>query len=433
MTKRMTPVLPAFTAAFVLAALAAPPSVAQQDESRTPQAKPAATVQEQSSSHPPRTGRFVGDHWTPYEPPTAESFPQGSTVHIIVKDDTLWDLSGHYLGNPWLWPQVWDVNRYVTDSHWIYPGDPVLIPPSPTVIGESGPPAPVEPAGPGGGKMPPDAVAPASMAAPAPPVLVPSGPALVPVADESDVECAGYILDRYERSALFISEREDPSRTVLGTGDIVFLSQGAKDHLVTGAEYSILASEGAVPHPIFNEIVGDSVRPVGRLRIIALQEKSATAQIIQACDGIILGMGLIPYEEIPVPITPPVEFQRYGVDLDTKTAGYIVDSSPDKMALGAGDIVNVDMGSDNGLQPGDVLTVFREYAGNIRFASTDSYIDGLQARAERHRIEGTMNPDDYPQAMLGQLMILRTQKHTATAKVITSAREMNLGDRVAAR
>jgi hypothetical protein len=71
--------------------------------------------------------------------------------------------------------------------------------------------------------------------------------------------------------------------------------------------------------------------------------------------------------------------------------------------------------------------------GPIRFDSTDSYVDGLQARAERHRIEGTLRPEDYPQAMLGQLLILRTQKHTATAKVITSTREMNLGDRVASR
>jgi hypothetical protein len=453
---RKSPVLPALAVAALAAALAVPPCVAQKQDDAAQatgtgtqqaapadqeQAKPQATQQDKAralsldpgNTRPPRTGRFVGDHWTPYEPPAAESFPQGSTVHIIVKDDTLWDLSGTYLADPYLWPQIWDVNRYVTDSHWIYPGDPILVPPRPNVIGENGPPPPVEQASQplpaeGAGRVTPELPA-----SPAMPVTVPAGPALVPIADESDVECASYILDHYEPSKLAIEEREDPSRTVLGTGDIVFLSQGLNAKLVTGDEYTILTYEGVVPHPIFSEDVGDSVRPVGRLKIIALQEKSATAQIIQACDAVEVGMRLVPYEEVPVPITPPVDFRRYGVHLDPKTAGYIVDASPDKAAMGTGDIVNVDMGTENGVQPGDVLTVFREYSGQIRFDSSESYIDDLQARAERHRIEGTMNPEDYPQTMLGQLLILRTQKHTATAKVITSSREMNLGDRVAAR
>src|SRR5215472_11199049 len=28
-------------------------------------------------------------------------------VHSVVKGDTLWDLSQHYLGSPWYWPKVW--------------------------------------------------------------------------------------------------------------------------------------------------------------------------------------------------------------------------------------------------------------------------------------------------------------------------------------
>ena len=32
-----------------------------------------------------------------------------------------------WLGDPYLWPQVWDENRYILDSHWIYPGDPIVI------------------------------------------------------------------------------------------------------------------------------------------------------------------------------------------------------------------------------------------------------------------------------------------------------------------
>ncbi len=48
-------------------------------------------------------------------------------VHTIVKGDTLWDLAAHYLGDPFLWPQIWERNPYIKDSHWIYPGDPMVI------------------------------------------------------------------------------------------------------------------------------------------------------------------------------------------------------------------------------------------------------------------------------------------------------------------
>jgi len=50
---------------------------------------------------PPKPLHKVGDHWTPYNPPT--EFPEGAKVHVIKKGDTLWDLAKAYLGNPYLW------------------------------------------------------------------------------------------------------------------------------------------------------------------------------------------------------------------------------------------------------------------------------------------------------------------------------------------
>lgn len=49
------------------------------------------------------------------------------TTHIVVKGDTLWDITGKYLGNPFQWPSVWQKNPQIRDAHWIYPGDSVLV------------------------------------------------------------------------------------------------------------------------------------------------------------------------------------------------------------------------------------------------------------------------------------------------------------------
>lgn len=49
--------------------------------------------------------------------------PNAPDQHVVVKRDTLWDISGVFLHHPWCWPQVWGLNRAeIRNPHWIYPG-----------------------------------------------------------------------------------------------------------------------------------------------------------------------------------------------------------------------------------------------------------------------------------------------------------------------
>src|SRR5436309_15395789 len=88
---------------------------------------PAFGAARKSSSHPPRELHRVGDHWTAYNPPDPATWPAGSKTYTIKQGDTLWGLAQQFYKNAYTWPQLWESNTWITDAHWIYPGDTLLV------------------------------------------------------------------------------------------------------------------------------------------------------------------------------------------------------------------------------------------------------------------------------------------------------------------
>lgn len=47
--------------------------------------------------------------------------------YVVKKGDTLWDISAIYLNEPWLWPELWQMNPQIDNPHLIYPGDALAL------------------------------------------------------------------------------------------------------------------------------------------------------------------------------------------------------------------------------------------------------------------------------------------------------------------
>lgn len=429
----------------------AAPDTAPAPAPAPPEARKVVVPPEGASTAPPKNLRLVGDHWTPYNPPDPESFPPDAAVHIIVRGETLWGLADLSYNNPYLWPQLWDQNRYILDSHWIYPGDPLLVPPRPVVVSQAGVPAEIVPQGQEG--APPTELAPMPSGdegetAPEPLAAAPAAPSKSSgrsgsgsypggvsksdsLVDLDEVRCAGYITEDDKRNDLYIAENDEPEYEGVTVGTLLYLSKGKEDsRMVPGAVFSIVEREGTVLHPVTGRTQGNYYRRNGELTVIKVLQDTAIASVTFACDEIRVGDGLVPVDAHSVPVRPIPPFDRLRVERNGKAIGNVIHARDSKVHVATGDIIQIDLGREDGLQPGDFLTGFvGVHADRTHWMPPYDFKYGNEifSLPDLHQDDGR---SEYPSMPVAQMVVMSTTDHTSTVKIVHSIRELTVGSMV---
>jgi len=347
-------------------------------------------------------------------------------LHIVKPGDTFWGLSSHYLGNPRAWAQIWDLNKWVKDPHWIYPGDPLIVDGSRVAVGKAEAPDSVTPT-PEAKESTPD-LAPQEAVDVTPDLTtVPARtrtlnttrdelafgfqdflrlPYLAPKGAEAAYRAMG---------AMKIAGVKDVSRHNFMDGEVVYLDGGTNRGVKVGDRFLILKTVvKRLYHPTDvgkRNSLGDVVQQVGILRVTVVNPKGSVAVIERSLDSVEIGDAVVTFTE------PSNLVLKLRTDTEEpvkiRDLGHVIYAKDGRTATGSGDMVIVDKGSADGLQVGDILLA-------VRFRTFPVTESKIESRRE------TEKASHY----LGQVIVVKVNDTSATCRVIRSVNEVNIGDLV---
>lgn len=306
-------------------------------------------------------------------------------TYVIKKGDTLWGISERFLKDPFYWPNLWANNPYVSNPHFIYPGQKIKIYDGRIEIVPVSAPGEVPAA---------IAVPPAEAVA----VPLPEPQEFVTIKTRGGAE--GFVSREELDSAGILIDTVD-NRILMATGDQVFLKMDDPASATPGAPFSIFRLGREVEHPVTGEPLGYQVVNLGALQVTDIDGAVATANIIVAHEEIQRGDRLRPL--------PPTRSEVALKKTDRELSGYLVAAKGDQVLLGQYDAIYVDLGSEDGLEAGNLI-----YISRPRKATELALEEDIQL----------------PDVLLGAAVILETRPQTATALVLKSADALLRGDKV---
>ncbi len=308
--------------------------------------------------------------------------------YTVVRGDTLWDISGKFLSQPWKWPEIWHANPQVENPHLIYPGDTlnlVYIDGQPRLMLNRG-------ASRGTIKLSPQ-VRSTPMAEAIP---------TIPLEKINSFLLSNRIVDSVDQlnSAPYIVAG-NAERVVSGAGDRIYARGAfAPDQSVFG----IFRQGKTYTDPETNEFLGINADDIGSVEVVAIEGDIATLNLLRTTQETRLADRLLPTEERGITSTfmPSAPAQEVN--------GVILDVPRGVTQIGQYDVVTINRGARDGLVEGNVLAVYKT------------------GETVRDRVTGEMVK--VPDERAGLMMVFRTYDKLSYGLVLMATRQLELKDKV---
>jgi hypothetical protein len=274
--------------------------------------------------------------------------PDHPEEYLVQKGDTLWDISGRFLVQPWVWPELWRANPQIANPHLIYPGDLIRL-----IYIDGQPYLTVERGEDGrtyrlSRNTDTERLEPRIRAEP----ILSAIPAIRMeaiasflvgnrIVEEEALENAPYVLGGGE------------GRMVIGAGD-TFYVRG--DTSAAESSLAVVRRGPAYVDPDTGELLGIEATELGTARIVANNGEVTSMQTLVSRIEIRRGALVLPTEER----TFDSSFFPKAPNLEVD--GRIISVHDGGTQIGQYDVVVVNRGSREGLEVGDVMTVMRRGA-----------------------------------------------------------------------
>lgn len=361
--------------------------------------------------------------------------PDAPKSYTVKEGDTLWDISGLYLAQPWLWPQLWKLNPQVDNPHLIYPGDvlslsfdadgnPVL------AINDENPVI----------KVSPDTDSPVSEAE----VVAISGPSgikkLTPQVRKTIKSTKAVTtlplkmirpfltfeqaLTDAEISALpyVLGANEEWKNTV--REQILYV----KGQLELGSSYGIYRKGKPYTDPVTKELLGYETILVATGKVFRpgnVENKTPSSiQVIDVKQEIRQGDRLIPASDGQ---SLPAFFVMRKPE--TVIEGVIIDTTSDLREFSKWDIVVLNTGAIQDVVPGHMFSIYRKSPPVVDTTRGPLYMSDA---SKYEKLTGGIEGDvlEMPREKIGQLMVFKVADRVSFAIVTSTTRPIRVGDMI---
>tara|TARA_R110000737_G_scaffold58506_4_gene84703 strand:- start:843 stop:1934 length:1092 start_codon:yes stop_codon:yes gene_type:complete len=330
--------------------------------------------------------------------------------YIVKKGDTLWDISGIFLNQPWLWPKLWRINPEINNPHLIYPGDELRL-----VFDAQGQPMLVK------GK----------------PELKWSPKVRKQLKDQNPVSTLPlHVIAPYIRYDTVKSLAElEGLPYILGSDEghkssIDGFKVYINSDLVVGQSYGIYHKGDAIVDPQSHEILGYNIKLVGTGKALQSgnmsKKQPSTIYVDGATREIRSGAFVVPVNDDQ---QYPSIFAMRPSTLDSE--GLIIGSVTKLREFAKLDVVMLNKGNDQAVQAGDVLSVSRKSPAVIE---TDDGPKYATDDSSWNKFANNSNNSDYdmPTEVVGQVMVFKVYDKVSMALILHSEKPLRVLDGVTA-